>query len=133
LKLGVLLFDIDYFKKFNDTYGHQAGDFVIKNIAKLFKTAMRRQDITIRYGGEEYIALCPDIDITELFELSENLRKTIENSEFLYETQKLQVTISGGIAVFPDDADDVLSLVKIADERLYFSKKNGRNRISIKN
>jgi len=130
-KLGFLLFDIDFFKKFNDTYGHQAGDFVLINVASIFKKSMRTQDICVRYGGEEFLAICPDINAQELFNLAENLRITIENQTFYYEDKVLNVTISGGITLFPDEGNDVLSLVRIADNKLYESKKNGRNRITI--
>ena len=85
----------------------------------------------MRYGGEEFLAICPDINAQELFNLAENLRITIENQTFYYEDKVLNVTISGGITLFPDEGNDVLSLVRIADNKLYESKKNGRNRITI--
>ncbi|HPG29403.1 MAG TPA: GGDEF domain-containing protein [bacterium] len=132
-KLGVILFDIDHFKKFNDVYGHQAGDFVLANIGKTFKNCVRKKDMAIRYGGEEFIAICPDITNEELFELAENIRTSIQAAAFVYNDIELKVTISGGIALFPDDSGQILELVRIADERLYFSKNKGRNRISSSN
>ncbi len=130
-RLGVILFDIDFFKKFNDTFGHQVGDFIIESIASEFKSSIRKLDIAIRYGGEEFIAICPNIiDKEELIKISENIRSKIENKIFIDKNSKeYKVTISGGISVYPDESLEILELVRIADERLYTAKKSGRNKI----
>jgi len=129
--LGIILFDIDFFKKFNDTYGHQIGDFIIKSIAKVFKNNIRLSDIPIRYGGEEFICICSNIkDNKELYGIAEQIRTEIEKTDFVDTNgKKYKVTISGGISLYPQDSNTILELVRVADERLYKAKQNGRNRI----
>ncbi|MBP7652099.1 GGDEF domain-containing protein [Candidatus Dependentiae bacterium] len=129
-RLGIFLFDIDHFKKFNDVYGHQVGDYVIANIGKIFKSSVRKKDIAIRYGGEEFVAICPDITEEELYNLAEFIRNAVQNELFIHNELELKVTISGGISVYPEDSENILELVRIADERLYASKHNGRNRVT---
>jgi len=125
--LGVILFDIDHFKKINDTYGHQVGDYVLKTIAKLVKENIRDTDTFARWGGEEFVILAPETDLNGLKTLAEKLRKIIENHDF--EPVK-KVTSSFGITeAVPEDTTD--TVIKRADEALYLAKERGRNRVEI--
>lgn len=124
---SLVMFDIDNFKKLNDTYGHQAGDEVLINIAKIAKDALRSSDTVARYGGEEFIAILPETDSEGAQIFAERLRKAIEDVEVMYDNKKLKVTISLGVATFPDHADCAEKLIKAADTALYVSKRNGRN------
>jgi len=125
--LGVILFDIDHFKKINDTYGHQVGDYVLKTIAKLVKENIRNTDTLARWGGEEFVILAPETDLNGLKTLAEKLRKIIENHNF---EPVEKVTSSFGITeAIPEDTTD--TVIKRADEALYLAKERGRNRVEI--
>lgn len=130
LSLFLLLFDIDFFKKFNDTYGHLAGDFVIKELARLLKNTLRFLDVKSRYGGEEFAVIMSDICRADAVGVAERLRKKIEDTEFVYEGQRLKVTISAGLAD-GSSATEPASLIKNADDALYKSKQLGRNRVTV--
>ncbi|MGM0600654.1 MAG: diguanylate cyclase [Candidatus Rifleibacteriota bacterium] len=129
---SIVFFDIDHFKKFNDTYGHQVGDEVLKQVAKIFKNAVREDlDIAARYGGEEMIAMLPETDAKGAYKVAERLRKRIAEYEFEgYETP-LHVTISIGIAEYPKHDTEAMELIKKADTALYLCKEKGRNQTSI--
>ena len=124
--------DIDHFKRFNDTYGHKAGDFVLAETAQMMDHATRAgsRDRAFRYGGEEFVMLLPDTRIDEAAKVMEGYRKAIEAAEFDYEGQILKVTISIGVCEFPTSADSKKAVFERADEALYASKENGRNRVS---
>lgn len=125
---SLILFDIDHFKKFNDTYGHQQGDIVLIEVARLIKDAVRDTiDIPARYGGEEFAIILPETDAKGALLVAERLRKTIEAHEFPGQDQALKVTVSLGIASFPDHASVKNILIKKADVTLYKCKENGRN------
>jgi diguanylate cyclase (GGDEF)-like protein len=130
--LGLVLFDIDHFKKVNDTHGHQAGDHVLSEIAALLSATLRAEDVFARYGGEEFAVICRGSDAGQSMVVGERLRKAVESSRFVYEGTHIPVTISVGIAVLPDptvkDASDVVAL---ADQALYQSKHAGRNRVTL--
>ena len=125
---SVVFFDIDLFKQVNDTYGHEAGDIVLKGFAKIFKEIARSVDIVGRYGGEEFIAILSETDHKGAMAFAEKVRKKLEVSRFVYQGNKIQVTISGGIA-FREQYPSENMMMKAADERLYKAKKNGRNQI----
>lgn len=130
---SVLMLDIDFFKKFNDTYGHECGDFVLISVANLIKNNLRESDIACRYGGEEFTVLLNNTAKAEAMLVAERIRKEIEKTDFVYEGQHLHVTISLGVSVFDKDENLVNSaneFVKQADKALYESKQNGRNRVS---
>lgn len=134
--IAVAMFDIDFFKKFNDTYGHACGDYVLKSVAKIIKSNIREEDMASRYGGEEFTIMLCDTNEQEALLVAERIRKSIEETDFFYEDQHLHVTISGGIATFDSEKNPVLSakaLVDQADKALYVSKENGRNRITVSN
>ena len=130
--VSLILFDIDHFKKFNDTYGHQQGDIVLVEVAKLVKQTVRDTvDIPARYGGEEFTVILPETDSKGAQLVAERLRKTVESYAFPGQDQALRVTISLGIATFPDHASNRAILIKKADTALYACKEKGRNCSSI--
>ena len=131
--LAVLMFAVDFFKKFNDTYGHECGDYVLISVANIIKTNLRDVDVAARYGGEEFTVLLTDTGKEEALMVAERIRSKIEEYEFNYKGQILHVTISGGISVFDLDTNPISSpknLVNQADMGLYMSKENGRNQIT---
>lgn len=131
--IAVILFDIDFFKKFNDTYGHECGDFVLKSVADLIRKNLRDSDVASRYGGEEFTALLIDAGKEEAMIVADRIRSTINEHDFVYNDQHLHVTISGGVSVFDAETNLVSSpneFVNQADQGLYMSKNNGRNRVT---
>jgi len=127
--LSLLLFDIDHFKKINDTYGHLAGDYVLKQIASAVKTRIRREDIFARYGGEEFAVLLPELDHKQAATVGEKTRKLIEKHAFKFDGQEMQVTISIGVATLTEGQRDGSEMIKVADGKLYEAKQGGRNRV----
>lgn len=133
LPLSLIIFDLDFFKKVNDTHGHLAGDFVLQKIAEITKGMIRREDIFARYGGEEFVIVMRDTDEPPAVQLADRLRKKIANSDFAFEGKRIPVTVSLGVSCLKDsNFKDFRELIKAADEYLYFSKSNGRNRVSAK-
>jgi len=131
IPISLMMADIDYFKKFNDTYGHAAGDVVLKRVAQIIKDCIRQMDIAARYGGEEFAIILPKTDITEALIVAERIRETVEKETVHYHDQCLSVTISIGLTQFDSKLDiDKLTLTERADKALYISKKNGRNIVS---
>ncbi len=129
--LTVVMIDIDHFKHYNDLNGHLMGDDVLKQIAHLIESNIRRSDILARYGGEEFVLLLPEISKEKARKAAEKLRQTIERAEFPREEKqpKGSVTISAGVATYPDDADDPEMLLDLADQALYAAKAAHRNRV----
>ncbi|MBF0547866.1 MAG: diguanylate cyclase [Candidatus Riflebacteria bacterium] len=126
--VSLILFDIDHFKIFNDTYGHQQGDMVLVEVAKLVKQTLRDTiDIPSRYGGEEFTVILPETDTAGALLVAERLRRTVEAFDFPGQGKPLKVTISLGISTFPDHASNRALLIKKADMALYSCKKHGRN------
>lgn len=131
--ISVIMFDIDFFKKFNDTYGHACGDYVLQSVARIIKEGIRGQDMASRYGGEEFTVMLHNTGKDEAMLVAERIRQKIEANDFFYEDQHMQVTISSGVSVFSVDNNPVTSakqLVEQADQALYISKRNGRNRVT---
>jgi diguanylate cyclase (GGDEF)-like protein len=129
--LSLLMFDIDHFKKFNDTWGHQLGDKVIKLVADTIRQNVREGiDIPARYGGEEFAVIMPDTSLDGAAIFAERLRKVIESASIMHEKNELKVTISLGCAAFPANALERETLIKAADAALYVSKEKGRNCVS---
>ncbi|MEM9598723.1 MAG: GGDEF domain-containing protein, partial [Acidobacteriota bacterium] len=126
--LSLILFDIDHFKKLNDTYGHLAGDFVLRRLAERVATEVRREDLFARYGGEEFAIVLTESSLDESERFAERIRTGIADSPFLFDGIPLQVTCSLGIAS-TDRPMDLLELIKQADGRLYRAKAEGRNRV----
>lgn len=131
--LSIIMFDIDFFKKFNDTYGHACGDYVLQTVAKIIKGGIRGQDMASRYGGEEFTVMLHNTGKEDAMQVAERIRQNIEKNDFYYEDQHMKVTISSGVSVFSTDTNPVTSakqLVEQADQALYMSKRNGRNRVT---
>jgi diguanylate cyclase (GGDEF)-like protein len=129
-ELSLAVTDIDHFKRFNDTYGHQAGDFVLAGVARLLREAVRENttDASFRYGGEEFCLLMPATGPADALAVADEYRQRIEDTEFEYEGQVLRVTVSIGLSTCPKDAQSRVTLFERADQALYASKEGGRNR-----
>jgi len=127
---ALIMVDIDYFKRFNDTYGHQAGDEVLRHVAQLTARVLRRSDAVARYGGEEFVVLLPGARTEEALPVAETIRAEVEKNPLTLTgmPRPLHVTVSLGIASFPDDAINGPELVAVADRGLYQAKERGRNR-----
>lgn len=126
---SLLVLDIDHFKKTNDTFGHQGGDIVLKEIAQILKQSMRKTDILCRIGGEEFVAFCKRSDKETSVDIAEKLRRTVANHQFDLGTEKIYITTSIGVASYPDKTNvgNKDELFKRADIALYYCKRNGRN------
>ena len=127
--LSLAMMDIDHFKKFNDEYGHLAGDRILAQLGRIISDSIRMEDIFCRYGGEEFVVLMPELDLDGAAEFSERVRKVIADSDFKFEKLTLKVTMSLGVA----NADSTMSrskdLVEAADNNLYKAKSAGRNKV----
>ncbi|HCJ30321.1 MAG TPA: diguanylate cyclase [Pseudomonas sp.] len=128
---ALVMFDIDHFKKINDSYGHQAGDAVIQQTADLVRQCMRDADIAGRYGGEEFVVLLPDTDSEGALTFAERLRQAIEAHEVSYEDHSIRFTVSLGIADLSQPTSGYAQLIERADNALYASKSAGRNQVSL--
>ncbi|MEW5947765.1 MAG: diguanylate cyclase [bacterium] len=127
--LGLVMLDIDHFKKLNDRYGHPTGDAVLKEIAAIISDSVRNIDVVARYGGEEFALVVPETSLDGTRELAERLRKSVEEHRFVSENGKpIRATISLGVSAYPDVKTHE-ALIQTADEALYRSKKAGRNRV----
>ncbi len=130
--LSLIMMDIDFFKKFNDTYGHLAGDHILQALAQRIESSIRTEDVFARYGGEEFIVICRGIPLTHGAILAERLRTVVANTPFRWESKALAVTISIGVAGLPDSRiREPKDLVAAADQALYEAKEAGRNRVAI--
>ncbi|MBU1424944.1 MAG: diguanylate cyclase [Gammaproteobacteria bacterium] len=128
-QVSILMLDLDYFKMVNDTYGHEAGDTMLKELAKVLMQSVRSSDVVIRYGGEEFLIILQDTDGEGAEIASEKIRAAVEALKVQLTGTILQKTISIGIAVFPTDCDTFWQTVKYADVALYQAKETGRNRV----
>jgi diguanylate cyclase (GGDEF)-like protein len=129
--LSMVLLDIDHFKKFNDRYGHQAGDAVLKGVAAALKGAVRSFDIAARYGGEEFAVILPETTEEAAREVAERIRRSVSMYPFATEDGKaVRVTVSVGVATAPENGSTPAALIKQADAALYHSKEDGRNRVT---
>ena len=132
MPVGIIMLDIDHFKVFNDTYGHEAGDMVLREIGALLQNQIRSEDITCRYGGEEFILILPEANQEATVERAEQIREAIKSMRVEYRRQPLGViSISLGVAVFPEHSSTVEGILKKADEALYHAKYNGRDRVEV--
>jgi two-component system cell cycle response regulator len=130
--LALLIFDVDHFKKVNDTHGHQGGDLVLSELSALMMMSLRTEDIFARYGGEEFAIIGRGSDVKQGGMIGERLRSAVEKRVFKFQDKVVPVTISIGVAGLPDPAiRDSAGLVQAADTALYLSKQSGRNRVSI--
>jgi diguanylate cyclase (GGDEF)-like protein len=125
--MSLVMFDLDHFKKINDTYGHLAGDYVLKTLASTIKAKIRREDLFARYGGEEFAIVLPEIDGYNAHQFAEKVRRIVEGTEFVFEGTRIPVTVSMGVATLDPDTADSGALIKRSDENLYEAKRAGRN------
>jgi diguanylate cyclase (GGDEF)-like protein len=129
--LTLAVIDADRFKALNDTHGHAAGDFVLKKIGALLRDSFRQSDTTARYGGEEFVVLLPETDMAAARCKVESLRELVAATPIQLgpQAQSVQITISAGLASFPDDGDEASDLFAAADQRMFRAKREGRNRV----
>mgnify|MGYP006188751985 CR=1 FL=1 len=138
--LALMMFDIDFFKKLNDGYGHLAGDLALKQLSQVVQKALRTEDIFARYGGEEFALVLPEIPKQHGAKLAEKIRRLIEAEPFIFDNISIPVTLSMGVADLSEylvtqrgvvDPNDInpFAFIKLADDRLYEAKKSGRNRV----
>lgn len=125
--LSLIMFDIDFFKKINDTYGHLAGDMILSSLAATISGVIRKEDIFARYGGEEFSIILPEISIENARFFAEKIRRVVEMALFQYQNVAIPVTISLGIATFDLTMDSADAFIRAADENLYIAKRSGRN------
>lgn len=137
--LSIIYYDLDKFKPVNDTYGHNAGDYILKESAKVVKEAIRKDDTLGRFGGEEFIIILPSTDIKMAADLAERIRLTHEHYEFMIEYNEggelkkvsHRQTISMGVSQLTNEMSEVKQLLEDADKKLYHSKNNGRNQVTV--
>jgi diguanylate cyclase (GGDEF)-like protein len=131
IPLSLFILDIDDFKNYNDRNGHLEGDEVLKRVGELLRRSIRDDDMAARYGGEEFVVVYPGAPKANALRLAESLRKAVEEFQFPNAGgQPLgRVTISGGVAAFPEDSRDSIDLIRCADQALYEAKAAGRNRV----
>lgn len=129
--LCVVLTDIDHFKKFNDTYGHPVGDAVLRHLSRLYQKSIRDMDLVARYGGEEFVFIFPETRLARVKEVCERIRKTVAKTKLREGELELSITISLGIATYPDHAATKSDLIECADKALYRAKETGRNKVCV--
>jgi two-component system, cell cycle response regulator len=131
--LSLLMFDVDHFKRVNDTHGHLAGDYVLAKLAKVASATVRTEDVFARYGGEEFGVICRGVPLPSAGILAERIRSIVESTVFDHEGERLPITISIGVAGHPESpVETVAQLIAAADQALYEAKRAGRNRVLLK-
>jgi diguanylate cyclase (GGDEF)-like protein len=129
-ELAILMLDVDHFKNFNDSYGHEAGDCILREVAETFRRSVRQEDIICRYGGEEFVIILPETTCTAAFERAEYIRERISELRVRFRGDALrEVTISIGVATFPQSGSTLEEILRAADRALYMAKHNGRNQV----
>ena len=127
---SLIIIDIDFFKKFNDNFGHQSGDAVLRQVAQTLKRNVRATDIVCRYGGEEMSIILPNTDKEVAYSTAQKIRERVASNKFkLSGNRETNVTISLGVSTYPFDGKDASALIEAADKRLYEAKNNGRNQV----
>ena len=129
-QVGLVMIDIDNFKEINDTYGHHAGDLVLKSLAHQLTTQTRASDLVCRLGGDEFLVVLLNLSAENAFKRAEQYRKTFEEFTAVFEESEIRSTLSVGVAMFPDQGGTGSAVISAADRALYDSKRKGRNRIS---
>jgi diguanylate cyclase (GGDEF)-like protein len=128
--VGIIMLDIDYFKEFNDSHGHEAGDALLQSVGAILQRSVRAEDIVCRYGGEEFVLILPDAPLSEAAQRAEHVRQAIGHLTMQFHRQSLrQITVSAGVAVYPDHGPGGDAVLRAADAALYQAKTRGRNRI----
>lgn len=126
---SLVMFDLDHFKRVNDTYGHLCGDFILQAITSLFNETIRNIDLLFRYGGEEFCCILPETDILTAEAIAERYRTTVARHTFKFQEENLQITISMGVAGFTKETGSPNALIEHADQALYEAKRTGRNKV----
>lgn len=129
--LALVMLDIDHFSRINNTFGHLAGDFVLRELSSLVRSRIRRGELFARYGGEEFAIILPETHLQGAARLAESIRHLIASHYFMFERQQLSVTASLGVAEFDESLAMPEEFIQIADQRLYRAKNGGRNRVII--
>lgn len=128
--LTIMMLDADNLKHTNDTFGHDAGDKLITHVASVLKGSLRASDIVCRYGGDEFVAVLPQMGLAKAMEISERIRKAVALSPFESREQQLSTSVSVGFSTWPDHTGDLSQLMVLADASLYESKRKGRNQVT---
>jgi diguanylate cyclase len=130
--LAILMIDIDHFKRLNDSFGHEAGDAVLRELAKVFQAQLRAEDIASRYGGEEFVLILPESDMAAASECADRLQQAVHAMQIQHYGRTLEgISLSIGLTCFPQQGKTVDSLMRTADAALYRAKENGRDRVEI--
>ncbi len=130
-ELSLIVFDIDFFKRVNDNYGHQCGDMILKNVAAKIAGIIRKADCLGRYGGEEFCCIMPETGISEAYNVAERFRELIQSMESSYDNDNVKITISLGVARLTESMESEKELFRRGDEGLYEAKRTGRNRVVV--
>jgi diguanylate cyclase (GGDEF)-like protein/PAS domain S-box-containing protein len=134
LSLGIIMLDVDHFKRFNDTYGHAAGDAILRELGSLLRGHVRREDIPCRYGGDEFIIVLPDTSRAVTCDRAERICESAKQFNLQFEGQTLEVvTLSLGVAAFPEDGSTSAAILSAVDAALYRAKREGRGRVVVAN
>jgi len=129
--LGIIMVDLDYFKRFNDSFGHEAGDTLLQALSNFLESNIRKEDIACRYGGEEFILIMPEASLEVTRQRAEKLRLGVQNLQVEYRGEPLgPATVSVGVALFPEHGDNGEAVIRAADAAMYRSKQGGRNRVT---
>ena len=127
--VSIMMLDVDYFKNFNDIYGHHVGDMVLREMGDFLKKHVRGEDIACRYGGEEFLLILPNAPLPIARQRAEELRQAISALELRHEQQVLRITVSCGVAALPTHGKEIVDIVRQADAALYHAKAAGRNQV----
>ncbi len=130
-ELSVVLIDIDFFKKINDSLGHLTGDYVLRELARVVESRVRRDELFARYGGEEFCLVLPETGRDGAVAYAEIIRRSVETHRFVFDGTDVPVTISCGVAGFTPEMSRPVDIIKAADEALYRAKRAGRNRVEV--
>ncbi|HSN39905.1 MAG TPA: GGDEF domain-containing protein, partial [Burkholderiales bacterium] len=128
---SILLIDSDSLKAVNDTYGHEAGNQLLKNTVQCIQNQLRESDIVARYGGDEFIVLLPETPCSHAASVATRIRQSIENTPVVARNRKVRITASIGVACYPDHGDNLKAIMEKTDQAMYLSKAGGRNRVTI--
>lgn len=130
--LGVIMMDLDHFKRFNDTYGHEAGDLLLQTLGKFLETQVRQEDIACRYGGEEFVLIMPEASLDVTQKRAEEIRQGVSQLKVSHRGRMLEmITVSLGVAIFPDHGATGEDVLRTADDAMYQAKREGRNRVVV--
>ena len=127
--LAMIMLDVDHFKQYNDKFGHQGGDQLLRTLAAILASFARPVDFVARYGGEEFAIILPNYVRTEAVQVAERIRARVAEEPFVFNGAPTRATMSLGVAAFPTDATTASQIVRVADERLYKAKHGGRNQV----